>query len=148
LGACTDTGIEEQGLLLGDEGNFRSDLQDYVGARCGSLDCHGDMGRALRIYAENGLRLRDDLRGTFITQAEVSLNLRSFAAFPDGERGAADNLVLLKGLDPAAGGVGHKGREVWLSVAAPGYLCIRAWLEGARAEQSCEVVRTEFYVSP
>jgi hypothetical protein len=42
-------------------GKFRSDgVTTVFERRCGSLDCHGTVGRNLRIYSSRGLRLPND----------------------------------------------------------------------------------------
>lgn len=142
--ACTDTDIDEQPLALGDEALFASELQEYVGIRCGSLDCHGDMGRTLRIYAQDGLRLREGLRFATLDLEEVQHNVRSFSAFPSENADPSNNLILLKGLAVDAGGIAHKGDEVWSSPEAAGYRCIAAWLEGVSAAAACAEAGAEF----
>lgn len=43
---------------------YKTDVDDYLNRRCGTLDCHGQFGRAYRLYGRNGLRLIDsDLTG-------------------------------------------------------------------------------------
>ncbi len=132
--ACNDTAIEQEALVLGDEASFRTELQTYVGYRCSSLDCHGDMGRMLRVYAEQGLRLDVGLRDKSISIEEIRDTLRSFAAFDDLTIPIRQNPILLKALAPSAGGMAHKGGDVWESREDPGYLCLLAWLEGNSAE--------------
>jgi hypothetical protein len=132
LTACTDTSQQERELALGDEDSFGGLVQPYVGLRCGSLDCHGDAGRALRLFAEDGLRLRAELREQPITIEEVRANVVAFAAVsPDTE--PAEHLALVKGLAVAAGGFAHVGDDVWPTTDDPGYQCLLSWLEGAAA---------------
>ncbi len=132
--ACADTTIEQEALVSGDETSFRTEVQTYVGYRCSSLDCHGDMGRMLRVYAEQGLRLDVALRNKSMSIEEIRDNLRSFAAFDDPASHVSQNPILLKALAPAAGGMAHKGGHVWESREEPGYLCMLAWLEGNSAD--------------
>ena len=35
-------------------------VNDLLANRCGTLDCHGQVGRPLRIYSRTGLRILDD----------------------------------------------------------------------------------------
>lgn len=49
--------------------------------RCGTLDCHGQVGRPLRIYGANGLRILDDAGnapgGSGTTPTEVLANFQA-----------------------------------------------------------------------
>lgn len=135
---CTDTTISEVPLTIGDPLEFGTEVQDYVGYRCGSLDCHGDMGRTLRIYAERGLRAGDALRDQGIGSNEVGENLVSMAAFDTLGAPVSESLILLKALAVDAGGMAHEGGAVWDSVEAPGYQCLFAWLSGRSAEPASQ----------
>lgn len=43
---------------------YKAEVDDYLNRRCGTLDCHGQFGRAYRLYGRNGLRLvNPDLAG-------------------------------------------------------------------------------------
>lgn len=139
--ACTEYDKSEQILTLGDAESYGRLVQPYVGLRCGSLDCHGDSGRPLRIYAEDGLRLRADLREADITEAEISRNVEAFAGVSPDTATTEEHLVLLKGLAVAAGGYAHLGGDVWASTGDPGYRCLFLWLanraDEAEAETTC-----------
>lgn len=115
---------------------YRDQVAAYVGPRCGTLDCHGVGGRPLRIYAENGLRLGDELRGEPITDLELEADADAFAGVSPGEA-VGDQLSLRKPLATAAGGYGHVGGDVWLDPTDPGYLCLEAWLAGSSDEGAC-----------
>jgi hypothetical protein len=54
----------------------------FLGHRCGSLDCHGQVGRNLRIYNQYGLRLdpMDVPGGSPTTAAELEADYRSAVA--------------------------------------------------------------------
>ena len=80
IAACTDLDKPPVNLELGDEASFATNVQAYIGAGCGSLACHGDLGRAFRIHAELGLRLTPQLRDQPISSDEILLNLESIAA--------------------------------------------------------------------
>jgi len=152
LMGCNDTGIEEVPLTVGDSASYATEVQTYVGYRCASLDCHGDMGRTLRIYAERGLRGQDVLRNQRISTPEIEENLLSFAAFDSLGGPIAEHQILLKALAVSAGGMAHEGGAVWSDTDAPGYRCVAAWLSGlstdtaaqaACAEATAEVVPNE-----
>ena len=140
--ACNDTTIDEVALAPGDEETFATDVQEYVGYRCASLDCHGDMGRTLRLYAERGLRLETALRDRPITSAELRNNILAMAAFGYATEPVEENLILLKPLVTSAGGMAHKGGDVWATTSDPGYRCLAAWLANRSSEtvaqQACD----------
>jgi len=114
-------------------------VQPYVGIRCASLDCHGDTARPLRIYAEDGLRLRHELRGEELSLEEHEINVQMFlGTAPD--QSLDESWLLLKPLSPRAGGVSHEGRTVWDSRADAGYTCLADWLSavpGQDLEDPC-----------
>jgi len=132
---CTDTSRDPIPLEPGDEAVYSAEVQDYVGLRCASLDCHGDQGRALRIYAKYGLRELATLREQDVAPTEVAANVRAFAAFADGP--PENNLALLKGLATSAGGISHVGGDIWLTTTDPGYQCILAFLSGQSNATAC-----------
>ncbi len=143
LMACNDTSIEEIPLTVGDGDSYAINVQTYVGYRCGSLDCHGDMGRTLRIYAERGLRSQDVLRNQQVSNSEISENLLSFAALDSLGGPVEENLVLLKGLAVSAGGMAHEGGAVWSDTNAAGYRCLAAWLAGRGEDAAAQAACTE-----
>ncbi len=152
LMGCNDTSIEEVPLTVGDALSYSADVQTYVGYRCASLDCHGDMGRTLPIYAERGLRGQDVLRNQRISTPEIGENLLSFPAFDSLGGPIDEHQILLKALAVSAGGMAHEGGAVWSNTDAPGYRCLAAWLSGASddaaaqaacAEATAEVVPNE-----
>jgi hypothetical protein len=142
LGASMTTGcmefqVAETPLAERDQDAYADLVQPYVGLRCGSLDCHGDSGRPLRLYAEHGLRSSDALRGQPITIAETTHNVASFAGVdPDHDDtvGASRHLAMLKALAVDAGGFAHEGGDVWNRLDQPGYLCVLGWLENRAVE--------------
>ena len=136
LGACTDNTIVEEPIVLGNSTAYAELVQPYVGLRCSSLDCHGDSGRPLRIFAEDGLRLRDDLREQPIAPEEIMRNVESFAGASPDSSSPEQHLALLKGLATDAGGFAHEGGDIWLIPDEPGYQCIRAWLAGSTDVQT------------
>lgn len=130
---CTNTEQSEISITVGDETAYALYVEPYVTLRCGSLDCHGDMGRALRLYGGAGLRLQPELRGDFTSAEENRANVLAFAGISPEVGAGADptqHLALLKGLAVSAGGLAHVGGDVWASTDEPGYRCILAWLRG------------------
>ncbi len=141
VAACNDLDRPPTDLELGDEASFSANVQAYIGAGCGSLACHGDLGRAFRIHAELGLRLTPQLREQPISSGEILSNLASIAALSPRSIPASEHLILKKGLAIQAGGFAHEGDDIWPDTDDPGYLCVLAWLEGRTAEiaQPCDL---------
>lgn len=130
ISACTTIDRGAHPLDIPDETAYSRWVHPYVELRCGSLDCHGDKGRPFRLYGGGGLRLRAELRGTFVAPEEIMANVRSFAGISPDIARVSEHRALLAGLAVYAGGLSHVGGDVWDSTNAPGYRCIFAWLEG------------------
>ena len=127
VAACNAPDQGAQTLPAGDVASFAADIQPIMTDSCASLDCHGDPGRPLRLYAERGLRLEAALRDTPITQEEIAHNVGAFLGVSPGA--VADHLALLKPLAIDAGGMEHLGGDLWSSPEHPHYAAIRGWLE-------------------
>jgi hypothetical protein len=139
LGACAGPSEPAQRIKAGDAELYASYVQPYVEVGCATLDCHGDPGRALRLYSELGLRKGAELRPSAlsdavdplaITDAELDDNRRAFAGVALATDGPKEHLALLKPLASSAGGIHHVGPTLWPSTDAPGYQCLRAYLAG------------------
>jgi hypothetical protein len=105
--------------------------------RCGSLDCHGQVGRALRIYGEFGLRFvegdADNQPGSGgTTDTEYEANYQSVIGLQpeymtlvyEGYYPPEALLLIRKPLQLER----HKGGAVFVSGDAT-YQCITSWLE-------------------
>lgn len=114
----------------GDAVSYSQHVHPLLEATCATLDCHGDTGRPLRLYAETGLRTDTTLRDLPITDAELARNVASLTGV-DPEAPIDRSLVLSKPLAENAGGLDHVGGDLWPSTTDPAYLCVRGWLEGA-----------------
>jgi hypothetical protein len=125
--------------------------------RCGTLDCHGDIARPLKIYGQNGLRHFTDVEladpnvavdaGTIpggsagTTDEELALNQRSIcgvepertAAVLNGNLAPEDLLILRKPLTVED----HKGAQLFIAKSDPGAVCIISWLNRAVDRTSC-----------
>lgn len=118
--------------------------------RCGTLDCHGQAARALRLYGQYGLR-RPEVEG--------SENVADYAEYypggkePTTDAELADNIRSLCGLEPeimtlvvraekkpedltlvrkARLEEKHKGGRIWFK-GTEGDRCLVAWLDGTLA---------------
>jgi hypothetical protein len=105
---------------------------------CGSLDCHGQLGRPLRIYSGNGLRFveeggmpRPGMSGTTDTERQLNyqavMGLQPELTFQVMNNGAAPETLLL--LRKPLGIERHKGSVV---IAGGDFSdkCITSWLTG------------------
>ena len=110
-------------------------VQGMLAAKCATLDCHGEVGRSLRIFSQNGLRIADDSGNVPGVQAttpeEIFANFTSTISWPRRTSKVFANqddphvLILLRkplGLER------HKGGQV-LASGDPGDVCLTSWLE-------------------
>jgi hypothetical protein len=128
-------------------------VSSMLGASCGSLDCHGQIGRPLRLYGSRGLRLDpDDVSGHGGTRnAEHQANARAVVALEpelmcdvvsDHGRGP-ERLTLVR---KAFGEEEHSAGEV-LAPRSDGRACLLGWLAGhvdvARCQRALDTERPE-----
>lgn len=128
----------------------------FMERRCGALDCHGQIGRPLRIFSSSGLRMNDGKNGardvSATTMEERVANYFSVVGLEPEEitiaRDSAQNgqprftdfLLLLKPLGIDQGGVRHKGGSVLRSTDS-GFDCMAFWIEGedaAKIKPKCD----------
>ncbi|HEU5057223.1 MAG TPA: hypothetical protein VFU21_11890 [Kofleriaceae bacterium] len=150
-GACGGVAAQdEQPLAWLDLDAYARDVHPILEARCATLDCHGVDDRPLRLYAETGLRARDDLRDLAIEGAELEANVRAMQSIDPGAD-PSDTLLVRKPLD-GAGGVAHEGGTVWASRDEPQLVCLLAWLSGTSGEPdasaACAVAADEVALPP
>lgn len=150
--ACGGIGGEEELPLVElDVEVYARDVHPILEARCATLDCHGVDDRPLRLYAETGLRARDDLRGAAIESAELWANVRAIQALDPGTA-PADGLFVRKPLEAAAGGVAHEGGAVWARRDEPQPTCVLAWVSGTSdqsgAAAACRLAAEEVALPP
>lgn len=142
---CVETGEERHEL-----GGLRQDFEavsEVLGARCGSLDCHGAVGRPLRLHHHHGLRLDpdDSPDGSVTRQAEHDANFLAVTGLePElleevvaGERPPTDLTLVRKAL----GHEKHRPGAV-LREEEPAARCITGWLEGRLDVALCEAAST------
>lgn len=111
--------------------------------RCGSLDCHGQLGRNLRLYGQYGLRDDpDDVPGGDPTSAyEHARNYDSVVslepellALVAAEGGAhPERLTLVR---KARGSEEHKGGSA-LATGSDADRCLLSWLSGSVDATAC-----------
>jgi hypothetical protein len=148
--ACSVNSSQISDLSLPDRDQFTKSVSPFMEQRCGALDCHGQIGRPLRLYSVNGLRMQDspmdktmrDTRAT--TPDELVANYFSVVGLEPEEistsnqtMGAYDDFLLLKKpLDIEGGGVRHKGGPV-LRASDPGFGCLTSWIGGQVDAAKC-----------
>lgn len=132
----------------------------FLERRCGALDCHGQVGRPLRLYSKYGLRLdpkndgsrnkddttADEQKANY--QAVIGLEpeelSKCFAAGKEAEDGCpvdayATLQLLKKPLGIEGGGVRHKGGPVVRGTFSdPGWQCLYQWASGHGFPDLCQ----------
>jgi hypothetical protein len=124
-------------------------VADFLDHRCGSLDCHGQAGRNLRIWGCEGMRLAStdvpqcsrQLGGKATTPNEHQATYRSLVGLEPGPMSA---VVEGNGADPdlltfvrkARGEETHKGGAL-ITPGDPQDQCITSWLAGQTDVMAC-----------
>jgi hypothetical protein len=122
----------------------------FMEKRCGALDCHGQEGRALRLYSKDGLRFAKldggarDQRDTTPEErvenyrATVGLEPEQMSQCVQSSGDCSLLLLSLKPLDISGGGVRHKGGPVLRnSENDDGWMCLQTWLGGSVDPSRC-----------
>jgi hypothetical protein len=124
-------------------------VSQVVERRCGTLDCHGDPSRPLRIYGRSGLRLdfQDPGNNPDVTGSETPTNAleleqnraslcglepEKMAAVVSGDAPPETLTIVRKPRLTEA----HKGGRVFV-VDQPGDRCLLSWLEGDVDTDAC-----------
>lgn len=129
-----------------------NDVSDMMEARCAGLDCHGQVGRPLRLYSSHGLRQKAKADGSRdngpTTDGEKSDNYYAVVGLePENlsvcfaSKGQSfDTLQLLKKpLDIQGQGIRHKGGPVLkASDNDPGWQCLYGWASGSPDKKQCD----------
>ena len=124
-----------------DPTTFRTNVNAVFERRCASLDCHGSLGRGMRLYSSNGLRLPNEaglLPGSGSTSAdEINSNYASIVGLEPEKTNdflaksprTPDDAYQLDILAKPLGLEKHKGGPA-LSKGEPAEQCIVTWLIG------------------
>lgn len=153
LGACLSYDAYEDHDVDALRDDF-APVSEMLGARCGSLDCHGAPARSLRLYHHHGLRLDDDdvPGGDDTRDEEHAANFLSVTGLePDATADVVanggegfDELVLYQ---KAYGLMEHKGGTVFVE-ATDADRCFVTWLAGKLDEEACDAAGTFARPSP
>jgi len=119
-------------------------VAELLVVRCGSLDCHGQVGRNLRLYGSAGLRWSSTDRPLVPvcdTTDEVSQDYESVV---DLEPETMSAVVASGGASPeqltmirkARGTEAHKGGKIW-SEGDDSDTCLTSWLAGSANAGAC-----------
>lgn len=135
-------------ILAPDQLQFETSVSPFLEKRCGTLDCHGQIGRPLRIFSGRGLRIANDA-GAYpgigdTTPSEKSANYRAVIALePEllsrvvaGKADARALLLLQKPLQLGSA-ESHKGGPVLAPQGDPGETCLTTWIYGAVDVAAC-----------
>ncbi len=146
-----DGGVRVTTILAPDQTQFTT-VSPVFERRCGTLDCHGQVGRPLRIYSGLGLRLPNDagdIPGSGATTPdEITANYRAVIGLqPEqmtrviaGEAPPDSLLILSKPLNLES----HKGGPAFAPTGDPGAGCITTWILGAVDATQCAAAVSGF----
>jgi hypothetical protein len=139
IGVTAPSGSEQDFALVG----------DFLGHRCGSLDCHGAIGRNLRIWSCEGMRLDPStypqcsrrLGGTGTTPDEHLETYRSIVGLEPAVMttvlaGHVQHPELLTFVRKMRGLEAHKGGTL-VTPGDPQDVCITSWLQGQTDMTAC-----------
>lgn len=129
--------------IVPDLDTYVTNVDAYLTRRCGTLDCHGQPGRAYRIYSTRGFRLPSLLDGSLVSgeqatdpaerranfAALVAIEPEELSRFMAANAGPEDldaprRLLFLRKAQRIER---HKG-GLAMAEDDPGYRCVLAWL--------------------
>jgi hypothetical protein len=158
LAACDDYAPDQfVATSCPSEAAFAEHVSPLFERRCGTLDCHGETARPLRIYGRLGLRYDEALAGGDATtdeerhrnwlatcglEPELTHRVVTGTALPD------ELVIVRKPLavvdeDAEVSGEHHKGGPV-LERGADGYRCLTSWLAGDVDADACTTAESRY----
>ena len=138
-------------VIQPDYDSYKLYVDRYLNRRCGTLDCHGQPGRAYRIYGREGFRLYTVADGGLVsgvqptTEQETLANFqaivglepeemsRTMALANDPERQEQEGLKRLIFIRKPLRLERHKGGPA-MAEDDPGYRCVKAWFAVATVQ--------------
>lgn len=134
-------------ILAPDQLQFETFVSPFLERKCATLDCHGQVGRPLRLYSGRGLRLPNgggdggtigsvfpgssDTTGferTANYRAVIGLEPELISRVEAGLAKPRDLLLLQKPLGLGSVPESHKGGQVLAPMGDPGEACLATWL--------------------
>ena len=113
-------------------------VDPYLTRRCGTLDCHGQPGRAYRIYSREGYRLISVQDGSLVSGQQPTTpeeQRANFEALVSIEPEEMSRLMYRQGQDPEQLLILRKPLKIERHKGGPsmangdeGYRCVTAWL--------------------
>lgn len=137
--SCASTPDTERvtDVIVPDFDSYKANVDNFLRRRCGTLDCHGQPGRAYRIYGREGFRLYNEDAGLIsgvqpTTDAEVIANFQAIVGLEPEEM---SRLMATQGADPERLMFlrkplrleRHKGGPA-IAPGDQGYRCVVGWL--------------------
>jgi hypothetical protein len=122
-------------------------VNDFLAQRCATLDCHGQVGRPLRLYSRTGLRILNDAMnvpgGSGLTDDEITANFQSVVGLEPEHMsqvvadptGNPPQLLLFIGKPRNL--IVHKGGQVIVPLD-DGDTCLVTWVTGNVNTASCQ----------
>ncbi len=147
VAACLAQPEEQQTLLFDGARPDRASFDapsTYLERHCGTLDCHGQPGRPLRVYTQFGMRLSpddvpggrprtdDELAANYVSVIGLEPEIMGLVATEHGAE--PERLMLIR---KPLGTERHKGGKIFSDQSDPGYLCLTSWLRGAVDSPAC-----------
>ncbi len=129
-------------VILPDFDTYKNNVDLYLARRCGTLDCHGQPGRAYRIYSREGFRLYNQDAGLVsgqqpTTPEEVMANFQAIVSLEPEElnrvvasQGDEDALKRWIWIRKPLRLERHKGGPA-MAEDDSGYKCVLAWMRVA-----------------
>jgi hypothetical protein len=143
--SCADAGNATTSCDLSSARQDFSYVSGMLGERCGTLDCHGQVGRPLRIYGSRGLRLDpNDTSGHGGTRAAeheanllavVGLEPELTCAVLEAMGEEPNRLSLVR---KPSGREAHKGGVVFATPDDDAATCLLCWLSGQVDRDACQ----------
>jgi len=143
LGACSGPSANDTFSFTAPDGTTFPPVSDALEIRCGTLDCHGNFYRNMRLFGIYGVRLNTSLvTGRDPTspdeyqrnyQSVISIEPENFASIVANHGQGFDHwVVVLKGTNAEV----HKGGQR-MKKGDPTYTCLLSWVTGAVNMDAC-----------
>jgi hypothetical protein len=121
-------------------------VAELLVVRCGSLDCHGTVGRNLRLYGSAGLRWSSTDRPLVPVCDTADEVAQDYESVVDLEPETMSAVVAAGGANPqqltmvrkARGTESHKGGTIWTE-GDDSDTCLTSWLAGATNTAACSL---------